>query len=348
MTAMIARARAPKPRNACFKDSAVAYLALKAQFAIADDYPSDTNVPLLGKLMLQHDALSNSWKGEYYEACKLFLSTNQEEMQRNALDMDKLLRAQPAIYWTGEKLWRKASDHKRALLNEFHTVFCQEVSPAWPMLPSGKSMTDLMVELRKKMFLRKAQELKDEKVKRVEKKVLDARKVIETLQASDGLPSETYDAAEKCFDSVLKELQIAKDEEPAEYDALWHPTLWKAYEAFGPSADNPHGYGGFLASHNGTCMTAGPNSPEADCMKSPNGGGSRAVPPPSGDRNRAHKDDGGSSMGEGDVGSSSESTEIVRIVSAIEASVAVMTRPVMQAHKACSCCFSQAAIANIG
>jgi hypothetical protein len=41
-----------KPRNAVYKDSVVAYLALKAHFAIADDHPREENMTELGKLML--------------------------------------------------------------------------------------------------------------------------------------------------------------------------------------------------------------------------------------------------------------------------------------------------------
>ena len=63
-------------------------------------------------------------------------------------------------------------------------------------------------------------------------------------------------------DYALRELQIAKDEELAEYDAGWFSTLWKAYTEFGPSMDSPHGHDCFLAPCNETFLTAGPLSPE--------------------------------------------------------------------------------------
>ena len=88
----------PKPRNACYKDSIVAFLALKAHFSIADDHPTDTNLTELAKLMLQHDPRANSWKGQYYDACKLYIQENLEEVQRNSLDVDKLLHATPSVY----------------------------------------------------------------------------------------------------------------------------------------------------------------------------------------------------------------------------------------------------------
>ena len=67
-----------KPRNVSFKDSVVASLTLKAHFAVADNYPKDTNCAQLGKLMfvqqqnpsVEHGALT--FVGEYYEACKVY------------------------------------------------------------------------------------------------------------------------------------------------------------------------------------------------------------------------------------------------------------------------------------
>jgi hypothetical protein len=142
----------PRPRNACYKDSIVAYLALKAHFAVADNHPKDSNVRELGKLMLMHDTRDDSWHGEYYSACKLFAMENLAEMQHNSLDIDNLLKAQNSSYWNGEKLWRKAGEVKRELLNDYHTVLCQEVNPACPQLPSGKLLSDLMEVLRKNIL----------------------------------------------------------------------------------------------------------------------------------------------------------------------------------------------------
>ena len=60
------------------------------------------------------------WKGEYYYACKAFVKDNAAEISVNApdLDVEQLLKAQAAIYWNGTKLWRKAMDAKREMLNE--------------------------------------------------------------------------------------------------------------------------------------------------------------------------------------------------------------------------------------
>ena len=41
-----------KPRNAVYKDTVVAYLALKSHFAISDFYPKEANISELGKMML--------------------------------------------------------------------------------------------------------------------------------------------------------------------------------------------------------------------------------------------------------------------------------------------------------
>ncbi len=74
----------PKTRNAVYKDSFVAYLALKSQFAIADNYLSERNITQLGHLMLLHvirliSPENECWTGEYYSACKFFLRENEAE-----------------------------------------------------------------------------------------------------------------------------------------------------------------------------------------------------------------------------------------------------------------------------
>ena len=112
-----------KPRNAVYKDSVVAYLALKAHFAIADDHPREENMTELGKLMLLHvphpiSPETETWKGEYYSACKEFVQENASEIAEAGLDVDKRLKAQGLIYWSGDKLWKRAIDAKRELLNE--------------------------------------------------------------------------------------------------------------------------------------------------------------------------------------------------------------------------------------
>ena len=64
-----------------------------------------------------------------------------------------------------------AATKAKELLNEIHTVFCQEVNRQWPMLPSGTTLEDLMLELRKKLFAKKAKELKDAGIDRAETKL---------------------------------------------------------------------------------------------------------------------------------------------------------------------------------
>ena len=53
----------------------VVYLALKAQFSIADNHPKEENMSELGKMMLLHvpNSETEPLKGEYYSACKLFV-----------------------------------------------------------------------------------------------------------------------------------------------------------------------------------------------------------------------------------------------------------------------------------
>ena len=124
----------------------MAYLTLKAHFAGADNYPRDPNYAQLGKLMLvqqQNPSVEHgapTFVGEYYEACKVYARENKDEMNQNNISLDKdemnqnnisldnLLKSQPSTYWTGVNLGNKASTVKRQLLNEIHTVFCQEVN----------------------------------------------------------------------------------------------------------------------------------------------------------------------------------------------------------------------------
>ena len=129
------------------------------------------------------------------------------------------------------------------MLNEIHTVFCQEVCPRWPSVPSGTTTLDpLMLELRKKLWSKKAQELKDGKVLWTESKVQDAIKEHEAakLQAGPGLLSPTVQATSERMDSAVKELETAKAEELPEFDSDRLPTLWRAYLVFRPTFEDLH------------------------------------------------------------------------------------------------------------
>ena len=152
----------PKPRNASYKDSLVVFLCLKAHFAIADNHPKEENRDVLAKLMLENvpnyiSLQAEPWRGEYYSACKLFLHENAAEIAQNApeLDMEQLLKAQGSPHWSGESLWKRVIDSKHEMLNQVHTIFCQEVNPIWLCLPSGKKISDLLGKLRKKLFTKK-------------------------------------------------------------------------------------------------------------------------------------------------------------------------------------------------
>jgi hypothetical protein len=117
-----------KPRKAAYKDTIVSLLSLKAHFAVSDDHPTDKSTAELGMLMLQHvpspEKESLPWKGEYFDACTDFARTNQAEMKHNNCNVDQLLKATSANYFTGLALWRKAQDAKRIMLNDMHAVFC--------------------------------------------------------------------------------------------------------------------------------------------------------------------------------------------------------------------------------
>ena len=78
-------------------------------------------------------------------------------------------------------------------------------------------------------------ELKDTKINKTQKKVLELTKILEDTQRSTGLLSENSQVAQKALDSSLTDLQNAKNEELSDYDDTWYPTLWRAYRAFGPS-----------------------------------------------------------------------------------------------------------------
>ena len=134
------------PRNAVYKDSVVAYLALKSHFAVADSHPSDKSLAELGLLMLRHNLRpangASQWEGEYYDACVQFARSNDTEMKHNNCTVDQLLKANGTHYYSGDNLWRKASESKRIMLNEIHVVFCQEVCRQWPTVPSGTTTLD--------------------------------------------------------------------------------------------------------------------------------------------------------------------------------------------------------------
>ena len=99
-----------KPRNAVYKDSVVAYLALKSHFAISDNHPSDKSLAELSILMLHHipgqSAFDLSWRGEYYDACVLFARSNDAEMKQNKCSVEQLMQATvtPSSYYNGTAL----------------------------------------------------------------------------------------------------------------------------------------------------------------------------------------------------------------------------------------------------
>ncbi len=202
-----------KPRNAVFNDAVVALCALKAHFAIADDHPTDKSGPDLYKLMLLHvpnaPRDSPSWKGEYYAACQIFSRDNEPEMQRNNCTLESLLKSQ-----SGESLWRKALEYKRVMLNEIHTIFCQEVCPQWPSVPSGTTSLDpLLFDLRKRLWQKKAQEIKEGKVLRADSRVQEMEKIKDAAALQYGLLSAEASATAVQFDGAAKDLVSVKAEE---------------------------------------------------------------------------------------------------------------------------------------
>ena len=83
-----------------------------------------------------------AFQGEYFEACKWFAGTNESEMKLNNCTLDLLLKGSPTSYFDGVGLWRKAQECKRVMLNEIHSVFCQDVCPQWPSVPSETTTLD--------------------------------------------------------------------------------------------------------------------------------------------------------------------------------------------------------------
>ena len=98
----------------------MAYLTLKAHFAIADNYPKDTNCTHLGKLMLvqqqnpsgEHGA--PTFVGQYYDACKLFADENEDKMKQYNVSLDSLLKSQHSSYWTHRTRLRALYSEKLA------------------------------------------------------------------------------------------------------------------------------------------------------------------------------------------------------------------------------------------
>ena len=174
-----------KPRTTTFKDSVMAFLTLKAHFSIADNYPKDTNCTQLRKLMLvqqQNPSCDHGapiFVGEYYEACKLFARDNDNKLKQNNIALDQLLKSQQSTYWTGENLWNKAGSLKRQLLNEVHTVFCQEVNKQSVKKSRniGTTLQDQMFELRKKLFAKKATESQECNLRRESQSLILRRRL---------------------------------------------------------------------------------------------------------------------------------------------------------------------------
>ncbi len=93
-------------------------------------------------------------------------------MKQNSCSLDQLLKGQSS-YFNGDNLWKRALECKRILLNEIHTVFCQEVCPRWPTLPI-KAMLDESGDL-----------MNDEEKSDLRKQLLILRKKSLSMAASD-------------------------------------------------------------------------------------------------------------------------------------------------------------------
>ena len=153
----------------------------------------------------------------------------------------------------------KRRSAKIKMLNDIHTAFCQEVCRGWPTVPSGTTTLDpLMLALRQVLWNKKSQELKNGRKLRAETKVHDAAKGHKAIMQTVGLMSEKVQEAATYLEDAVKEMETISAEALPEFDPEWFPTLWRAYLAFGPSLENPHGHGGFLSPRNGACMTSGP------------------------------------------------------------------------------------------
>ncbi len=112
------------------------------------------------------------------------------------------------------------------MLHEKHTVFCQDVCPRWPTLPSGTTTLDpLMLELRKILWAKKAQELKDGKVKAKDGKVKDAIKQRDAAKNDQCNLSPTFQTAEDKLKSAVMELEAVKAEEVPVFETDCFPTL---------------------------------------------------------------------------------------------------------------------------
>jgi hypothetical protein len=84
----------------------------------------------------------------------------------------------------------------------------------------------------------------------------DAKKINNSALQEEGLLSERVQATTTHFNNAVKEMEIIRAEAFPDFDPEWFPT--RAYMAFGPSLDDPHGHGGYLSPHNGTCISKGP------------------------------------------------------------------------------------------
>jgi hypothetical protein len=115
VTAVINLTRAmpeAKSRKACYNDSLVAYWPLRLYLPLLTHTQEIKTCRSLENLF----SITIIEKTRT-EACKLYVSENSVDidMQYNSLDFDKL---QQSVYWNGTKLWGKAGEVKRGLLNE--------------------------------------------------------------------------------------------------------------------------------------------------------------------------------------------------------------------------------------
>jgi hypothetical protein len=89
------------------------------------------------------------------------------------------------------RFMEKSAGLQARYVNQIHPAFCQDVCQQWPTVPSGTTSLDpLMLDLRKVLWNKKTQELKDGMEKRTDTKVQEAQKVHNDVLRAEGIVCE--------------------------------------------------------------------------------------------------------------------------------------------------------------
>jgi hypothetical protein len=144
------------------------------------------------------------YAGEYYTACRAFLSGTDPSMpsktllQPNDLNIDRLLKVNAgggSKIHTGDGLITKAKRDRAELQNCYMPLLTNEVCPTYPNIGSGKTWDQIQEVFRLRLWQERCKCLLNENMKEAEKALKEAQGRLQSFEdATNTNPPSTVEA----------------------------------------------------------------------------------------------------------------------------------------------------------